>query len=960
MYRTRKTKELGGGRINHSVVRCKHLRLLSIILVMCLSFVILTGALVISDESSAQTCDDVSVYVEKADGSYEKTTVNGVSTVKGAIETALKQLGLDWEYNSENKFISVDGRKLSDGYYWRIHQWLPLGTPGWGVMSYDSKSNSYMQTGCSYCLHISTLSSVDGSNVYSSPNFEPKSQGYVFIRFANGFDWDNEDVQSVFTSEVRKEGFWLSGYGSSLAEVLENAVTSQGMQIELSSYTDTNENALRGWIESMFGLGTVSLDNGTYAYWSQWTWVNHYWEYNNWTMGYYDPAVYKYLECIFLVSTPDPYGTQYKVDKGGPEPNPDTDRIVCISNYNTVTFKSNGETIKTQTVKYGNTVDLSSVPTPQAPAGKTFVGWGDVMTPITKDTVFNAQFEGSGQQFTVRYYDESKNVLLYTEKVDAGSSAKYAGQPSKQDDNQYTYKFKGWSSDLTNITSDIDVTPVYEKIKKTETHTHSWGSGTITRDATCTQSGVRTYTCSCGQTKTESIPATGHQYSDWVVTTQPKCTQSGVQTSTCYKCGDTKTQSVSATGHQYSDWRVTTQPKCTEPGVETSTCSKCGDTKTQSVSATGHQYSEWVVKTKAKCEEPGSKTSTCSKCRDVRTESIPATGHTWSEWTIKTKATCTEQGSKESRCSECSKVRTESIPATGHTWSEWTMDKDPTPDADGLKYRTCSECDDVHWSKVIYKGTEKIDITGDSSTTTVVPEGDSWNAESKIRSDTTNSDGKTTVTVNSDSIIQAIEQLTTVDDGSSKISVTISIEIEDKNSKNTVLLISSDDINRLSEAGDYVMRYTTGQCTMDISSKVLSNVGDGGISLSFDNDVQDIVKEYSNVKNGQAFDITMVSGDSKIHELGDGVSVSIPYALNGVEPGDISVWYVGDSGLEKVDASYDVTTGMVTFVTDHFSQWVIGVQDTSGDGNSNTMLFVIIGVVAVVTIASVALFVKRR
>ena len=923
MHYIRKIKKPKDGNDNHILQVCSSSKVLPFVLAMCLSFIMLTGAFVLSDESSAQVYDDVSVYVEDEYGDYEKTIVSNVSTVKGAIETALKQLEMDWKYNSENKFISVDGRELSDGYYWRIHQWLPLGTPGWGIMSYDSNSNSYMQTGCSYCLHISTLSNVDGSNVYSSPDFQPESQGYVFIKFANGFDLNDARIQDVFTSEVRMQGFWLSGRGSTMAEVLEDAVSSQNMDINLISGVDANGNILRGWISSMFGLGDVKQGDGTWSYWSQWMWLNHSWSYNEWTMGYYDPAVYKYLECIYIISTPDPYASGYAIDKGGTDPNPDTDQIVCISNYNKVTFKSDGKIVATQTVKYGNTVDLSSVPTPQAPAGKTFIGWGDVMTPITKDTVFNAQFEGSGQQFTVRYYDESKKVLLYTEKVDAGSSAKYSGQPSKQDDDQYTYKFKGWSSDLTNIASDVDVTPVYEKVAKTS-HTHSWGSGTITKDATCTQSGIRTYTCSCGQTKTESISATGHQYSDYVVTTQPKCTEPGVKTSTCYKCGDAKTQPISATGHQYSDW---------------------------------------VVKTKAKCEEPGSKTSTCSKCGDVRTEGIPATGHTWSEWSVKKQATCTEQGSKESKCSECSKIKTESIPATGHTWSEWIVSKDPTPDADGLKYRTCSKCDDVHWSKVIYKGTEKIDITGDSSTTTVVPEGDSWNAESKIRSDTTESDGKTMAVVSSDSILQAIEQLIMVDDGSSKISVTISIEIETNDTKNTVLLISSDDINRLSEAGDYVMRYTTGLCTMDISSKILSNVGDGGISLSFDNDVQDVVKEYSNVKNGRAFDITMTSGDSRIHELGDDVSVSVPYTLNGVEPGDVSVWYIGESGLEKVDASYDVETGMVTFVTDHFSQWVIGVQSDSDDGSSNgdnTTLFAIIGIVAVVVIASVAVFIKRR
>jgi hypothetical protein len=47
-------------------------------------------------------------------------------------------------------------------------------------------------------------------------------------------------------------------------------------------------------------------------------------------------------------------------------------------------------------------------------------------------------------------------------------------------------------------------------------HTHSWDGGTVTQAATCTSNGVKTYTCSCGQTKTETIPATGH---NWVAQT---------------------------------------------------------------------------------------------------------------------------------------------------------------------------------------------------------------------------------------------------------------------------------------------------------------------------------------------------------------------------------------------------------------------------------------------------------
>ena len=75
-------------------------RLLPFLLAVCFTFIILSGVSVLSDESSADICDDVTVYVEKPDGGFAKTTVGGVSGVKDAIETALTKLGMTWEYNS--------------------------------------------------------------------------------------------------------------------------------------------------------------------------------------------------------------------------------------------------------------------------------------------------------------------------------------------------------------------------------------------------------------------------------------------------------------------------------------------------------------------------------------------------------------------------------------------------------------------------------------------------------------------------------------------------------------------------------------------------------------------------------------------------------------------------------------------------------------------------------------------
>ena len=43
-----------------------------------------------------------------------------------------------------------------------------------------------------------------------------------------------------------------------------------------------------------------------------------------------------------------------------------------------------------------------------------------------------------------------------------------------------------------------------------EEHTHFWGEGIVTTEPKCEEIGVRTYTCTCGESKTEEIGALGH------------------------------------------------------------------------------------------------------------------------------------------------------------------------------------------------------------------------------------------------------------------------------------------------------------------------------------------------------------------------------------------------------------------------------------------------------------------
>ena len=63
---------------------------------------------------------------------------------------------------------------------------------------------------------------------------------------------------------------------------------------------------------------------------------------------------------------------------------------------------------------------------------------------------------------------------------------------------------------------------------------HQWNSGVVTKAATCEAEGVRTYTCTvCGDTKTEAIAATGHDWGAWTVTKQPTRTQPGEKQRVC-------------------------------------------------------------------------------------------------------------------------------------------------------------------------------------------------------------------------------------------------------------------------------------------------------------------------------------------------------------------------------------------------------------------------------------------
>lgn len=125
----------------------------------------------------------------------------------------------------------------------------------------------------------------------------------------------------------------------------------------------------------------------------------------------------------------------------------------------------------------------------------------------------------------------------------------------------------------------------------TSTHTHKWNSGKITKAATCTTTGMKTYTCtSCGATRTEKIPAKGHKWNSGKITKAATCTATGVKTYTCTVCRKTKTEKIPALGHAWDHGVVTVQPTETSDGVRVTTCTRCKAKKTARIPAIGYPF----------------------------------------------------------------------------------------------------------------------------------------------------------------------------------------------------------------------------------------------------------------------------------------------------------------------------------------------------------------------------------
>ena len=221
-------------------------------------------------------------------------------------------------------------------------------------------------------------------------------------------------------------------------------------------------------------------------------------------------------------------------------------------------------------------------------------------------------------------------------------------------------------------------------------HNHRFDTISSTIDATCTEPGAVVYVCACGESQSQMIEASGHDWQRVRVDREPTCVELGLAINQCMRCGLTEAETMPVADHDYVTKIV--EPTCTQQGFTSDRCRVCDKYKRRNYTpALGHYISQFPTVVNATCTEMGSESYYCIRCEylDRRTW-IPATGHSYELTYL--DPTCEEAGGTAYVCHCGDRYFSEKIDPLGHNFGEWQTVTEATADSEGLEKRVCLRC----------------------------------------------------------------------------------------------------------------------------------------------------------------------------------------------------------------------------------------------------------------------------
>ena len=810
--------------------------------------------------------------------------------------------------------------------------------------------------------------------------------------------YDADKVRhSKYTQEMLEAGIEISAEGINALDALTKACAANNILLKTYSEGD-----LIGWIDHLFGLGDVKLDNGLWKYWVQY----HDGVYNNWTLGHYtDGGNFSLIYDITEES-----GVPGEGDKDSKDTTTTDDGGVKTTETETKK-NDDGSTTRTtnETVSHPDgskqetetTVDIS------ADGSKT------TTTVVVKDTDSQGNESTSTTTTTTeKLKDENGKEYdsITTVKKDSdGNVSESVSEVKKSSDGSVTEitKEKSTSSDGSRTeSSSTIVTDRNGNVKETTSSESKDSKGNVTgtteSESTTTKTSGGTKTATTETSKDKDGNVTGiketeerKEGSKTTITETSKDKDGNVTGSTekvenTVTKGNGSTTTVSETSKDKDGNVLETKETRTEKTSKTLAGGKTQTgttTETTVKGADGQEIEKTTTTSTTIVDSKGGRTTKVDsktildggKTVTDRTSTAITTGDSttmeFSQTTTTPEGSTTEKSSStttklengtQSESSKTTKVTDKDGKVIGSTETKESFKDTDKEKSSSSNVETVRDgvTETKESSSIESKETPGLVSTVDvekkngnvtrAESTTVVPA----------------DDGK----LDSDAVRKAIDQSKTAMDGVSVDSKDIAKTIEVRSDSGTKVSISSDAIGMISDHGaGLVIGSDDGSIRMD--DGVVGNLGRGsdddltiGMSHGSEKDLSDAQKR---IVGDRGFIVINASiGQKDIHDLGGIATVVFGYSpIAGEDLSRLCVYYIDDEGNRTMmKAAFDPAAGMFTMETTHFSVFMVGlmedepapVEDGEQEEGSDTLLYGAVAVVILAIVAAVAIMYRRK
>ena len=161
----------------------------------------------------------------------------------------------------------------------------------------------------------------------------------------------------------------------------------------------------------------------------------------------------------------------------------------AVTKYTVKWENWDGEILGEDSVEEGVTPSYSGTPTKPEDDENTymFTGWSPAITTVTENVTYQATFkpiskgfEGDSSSAAWITWKNWDDTLLRIDEVEQGEMPSYGGTLTKEEDDDYTYTFAGWSPNVSVATSDQTYTAVFNATPKPKHYKITWKNGNDT------------------------------------------------------------------------------------------------------------------------------------------------------------------------------------------------------------------------------------------------------------------------------------------------------------------------------------------------------------------------------------------------------------------------------------------------------------------------------------------------